>query len=163
MANQQVGNVYGLPIAGFGGSKLCEITADGANTVTVDSTRRLVVGEFIDILNKSTGAILAAHRQITNLTSAGVLTYSGADVAAVAGTHAVYRDLASAPTGNAGVSGGPTAQSGFDLELGTIDDFRSRLTEINATTYSAAELDKMTRNDMVYAIRLNDSPESIKQ
>jgi hypothetical protein len=39
---------------------------------------------------------------------------------------------------------------------------RDRLTAISATTYSAAELDKMTYNDMVYAIRVNDYAGSIK-
>lgn len=158
-----IGNIRGLPIAGFGGSKLADITADGANTITLDSIRRITVGDFIDILNKATGAVLASHRQVTSLTSAGVLTYGGADAVAVPGTHAVYRDGAGAPTGNVSVSGGPTPQAGFNMDLGSIDSLRARLTEINATTYSAAELDKMTENDMVYAVRVNDELESIKQ
>lgn len=158
-----IGNVRGLPITGFGGSKLADISADGANTITLDSIRRITVGDFIDILNKATGAVLASHRQVTNLTSAGVLTYGGADVAAVPGTHAVYRDGAGAPTGGVSISGGPTPQAGFNMDLGSIDSLRARLTEINATTYSAAQLDIMTENDMVYAIRVNDELESIKQ
>lgn len=163
MANQQIGNIRGLPIVGFGGSKLAEISADGANTVTIDSLKRIVVGDFIDILNKATGAVLASHRLVTSLTSAGVLTYNGADVAAVPGTHSVYKDGAGAPTGTPGLSGGPSPSDGFNMDLGTIAALRARLTEINATTYSSTELDKMTENDMVYAIRVNDELESIKQ
>jgi hypothetical protein len=33
---------------------------------------------------------------------------------------------------------------------------RARLTAISAATYPAATLDKMTFNDMIYAIRIND-------
>jgi len=68
---------------------LTEITADGANTVTVTSVQYLRVGMFIDLVNKGTDAILAANRQITAISAANVVTYSGADAAAVAGTHVV--------------------------------------------------------------------------
>jgi hypothetical protein len=67
---------------------LCQITADGANTVTVDNLQYLRVGMFVDIVNQSTDAVLASNRQITAInTSTRVVTYNGADVAAVAGTH----------------------------------------------------------------------------
>lgn len=68
--------------------KLCDITADGANTVTVDTTQYIRVGMFIDIINSGTNAVLASNRKITAInTSTKVVTYDGADVAAVAGTH----------------------------------------------------------------------------
>jgi hypothetical protein len=67
---------------------LCQITADGANTVTVDNLQYLRVGMIVDIINQSTDAVLASQRTITAITAATrVVTYSGADVAAVAGTH----------------------------------------------------------------------------
>jgi hypothetical protein len=67
---------------------LCQITADGANTVTVDNLQYLRVGMFVDIMNQSTDAVLASNRQITAInTATRVVTYSGADAAAVAGTH----------------------------------------------------------------------------
>lgn len=69
---------------------LTEITADGANTVTVTSVQYLRVGMFIDLVNKGTDAVLAANRKITAINSTTkVVTYDGADVAAVAGTHVV--------------------------------------------------------------------------
>jgi xanthine dehydrogenase molybdopterin-binding subunit B len=37
----------------------------------------------------------------------------------------------------------------------------ARLTAISATTYSAANLDKMTLNDKIYALRLNDDAGTI--
>jgi hypothetical protein len=162
MANQQVGNVRGLPVVGYGDQKLAEISADGANTVTIDSTRRIRVGDNIDIINKTTGAVLASARQVTGLTSAGVLTYSGGDVAATPGTHAVYVGGTGAPVGPVGESGGVTESQGFDLQLGNILQLRSWLNSYNATTYSAAELDKMTENDMVYAVRALSSAGSIR-
>lgn len=35
-----------------------------------------------------------------------------------------------------------------------INHLRSRLTTISSTKYSAARLDSMTKNDMIYALRL---------
>ena len=162
MANQQVGNVRGITAVGYGDEKLAEITADGANTVTVDTVKTIRVGDDIDIINKSTKAVLASARTVTGLTSAGVLTYNGADVAAVPGTHAVYKSGIGAPTGNPGLSGGPSASQGKDLMLGSIFQLRARLKQYNATTYSDAELDKMTENDMVYAVLMIDTPGAVK-
>ena len=40
---------------------------------------------------------------------------------------------------------------------------RARLTAISATAYPSATLDVMTRNDMIYAVRVSDFPATIKQ
>jgi hypothetical protein len=67
---------------------LCQITADGVNTVTVDNLQYLRVGMYVDIVNQTTDAILATRVQITAIVpGTRVVTYSGADVAAVPGTH----------------------------------------------------------------------------
>jgi hypothetical protein len=67
---------------------LCQITADGVNTVTVDNLQYLRVGMIVDIINQSTDAVLASQRTISAINPATrVVTYSGADVTAVAGTH----------------------------------------------------------------------------
>jgi hypothetical protein len=160
MARAQVGNIHGYAAVGTGGV-LANITADGVNTVTIDDTFGVPVGSFIDIINKTTGAVLASNRQITNLTSAGVLTYSGADVAAVPGTHVV--SVTGAVSGYSNLNGGPTPGEGFTMggEGMTVDRLRSRLSAINSVTYSATELDKMTLNDMRYALRLFEAPGSI--
>lgn len=39
---------------------------------------------------------------------------------------------------------------------GSVSAMRSRLTAINSTYYTASRLDRMTTNDMMYAIKLND-------
>jgi hypothetical protein len=67
---------------------LAATTADGANTFTVDNLQYLRVGMFIDLINQTNDAVLASNRQITAInTSTRVVTYNGADVAVVAGTH----------------------------------------------------------------------------
>lgn len=45
------------------------------------------------------------------------------------------------------------------LNAANYDDvasLRARLTAISSTTYTTARLNAMTKNDMVYAVRLND-------
>ena len=67
---------------------LCNTTADGANTFTVDNLQYLRVGMKIDLINASTDAVLAANRTITAInTSTRVVTYDGADVTVTPGTH----------------------------------------------------------------------------
>jgi len=82
---------FSLNREGYGDStgNLTEITAEGANTVTVTSVQYLRVGMYIDIVNKSTDAILAQRRKITAISGANVVTYDGADVTAVVGTHVI--------------------------------------------------------------------------
>lgn len=165
MANHQIGNTLELAAVGSQSTLLCNVTADGVNTVTVDDLTKIFAGQVVDIVNKATGAVLASARTITNITSAGVVTYNGGDVTAVAGTHGLY------PTGTYGTgsakvnaNGGFADGSGFDIDaVDTIDAARARLTAINGTIYTAARLNQMTFNDMLYAIRVNDYPRSIKQ
>jgi len=160
VARAQVGNIHGYAAVGTGGF-LANITADGVNTVTVDDTVGIPVGSSIDLVNKNTGAVLASNRQITSLTSAGVLTYGGADVTAVPGTTVVI--ITGTTPGYSNLNGGPTPGEGFTMggEGMTVDRARTRLKAINATTYSDTELDKMTLNDMRYALRVNEAPGSI--
>ena len=43
-----------------------------------------------------------------------------------------------------------------------ITTMRARLTTISATTYTAARLNAMTENDMIYALRMNDDLAGVK-
>ena len=55
-------------------------------------------------------------------------------------------------------NGGTNAQTGhWDADYNTVAAMRTRLAAISAGTYTAAYLNRMTVNDMVYAIRVNDS------
>lgn len=74
---------------GFGAQQgaLAAVTADGANTVTVDSVQFLRVNMVIDLVDfvGSPGTILASARTLTAINaSTKVVTYSGADVTATA-------------------------------------------------------------------------------
>lgn len=165
MADLQVGNVHGLPaVDGSDRGLLATVTADGANTVTVDGVTKLYAGLVIDIVHKTTGAVLASARTITNITSAGVVTYDGADVAATT-SHGIYPTgvLPSSGPNKTNVNGGVSDQAGLDIDhLDSIASMRARLAAINGTYYTAAVLNQMTYNDLLYAIRLNDYPTSIK-
>lgn len=67
-----------------------------------------------------------------------------------------------AAVGGKNVNGGADDRTGYwDTDFATIASMRTRLTAIDADTYSAAELNKMTYNDMMYAIRLNDAAGTI--
>jgi hypothetical protein len=77
---------------GFGDQTgaLAAITADGVNTITVDNLQYLRVGMQIDIVNKSTDAVLNAAGGVTITainTSTRVVTYSGTDLTTTPGTH----------------------------------------------------------------------------
>lgn len=163
MASAQLGNRLGLAAVG-NNAFLSNITADGANTVTIDDTFDIDVGRNVDLVNKNTGAVLASNRQVQSLTSAGVLTYSGADVAAVPGTTIVVATGATVQTGYNNLNGGAGPGSGFNLggEATTIDNLRARLTSISSTSYPSNILDQMTENDMIYAVRQYEAPGSLK-
>lgn len=58
---------------------------------------------------------------------------------------------------------GGKGQNNLDADnLDSIAAMRARLTAINATSYSAARLNAMTKNDMIYAIRLHDHGATVK-
>ncbi len=69
-----------------------------------------------------------------------------------------FVDKRRATAGSAAVSSdGVTTPANFD----SIADMDTRLTAISATTYSQANLDSMTQNDKLYALRVNDENGSI--
>lgn len=56
-------------------------------------------------------------------------------------------------------------QNGFDdgnVNDDSIATLRARLTAISASTFTAARLNTMTQNDMVYALRLADFPTTVR-
>jgi hypothetical protein len=59
------------------------------------------------------------------------------------------------------VQGVLTQQIATPANYASVSAMRTRLTAISATAYSAANLDAMTVNDMVYALRLNDDAAGI--
>lgn len=156
MADQQVGNIHGVTAVGKDNiteedSLLSAITANGINTVTVDDLSKIRVGMSIDLVTVADGTVVASNRTVDSLTGAGVLTYSGAD-AATTTAEGVY------PTGEYGED----AQTGYtNVDSLTIAQLRRRLKTIDANAYSDENLDTMTYNDLVYAVRLNDDTGTI--
>lgn len=68
-----------------------------------------------------------------------------------------------AAKGGKNINGGASDQAGhWDTDYSDIAALRARLAAISGTTYTAARLNAMTMNDMIYAVRLNDSPGTIK-
>ena len=66
--------------------------------------------------------------------------------------------------GAADAANGADPQIGsFDTDVKDISAMRTRLAAIDAGFYTAARLNSMLVNDMIYAIRLNDNPGTIKQ
>lgn len=60
------------------------------------------------------------------------------------------------------INGGDDDGAGFaDADMLTIDAMRARLNTIDSSAYSSANLDAMTTNDMVYALRVHDSAGTI--
>lgn len=63
---------------------------------------------------------------------------------------------------NGGGTGAPQGAH-WDVDYVSIATLRARLAAIDAGFYTAARLNAMSRNDMVYAVRVADSPTTIKQ
>jgi len=79
-------------VYGDGTGLMASVTADGANTVTVDNIQFLEVGQRIDLRTRSNGAAIAVNRNITAINeTTKVVTYDGADVAATA-NEGIYRE-----------------------------------------------------------------------
>jgi hypothetical protein len=64
------------------------------------------------------------------------------------------------------INGGADAATGFDLvplaATDTISAMKTYLTSVSATTFSPARLNSMTYNDLLYAVRMQGAPGSVK-
>ena len=161
----QIGNKLGITAVGTPRFPAMEISADGANTVTVSAAEatQLRVGVVIDIINKTTGALTIANRNVTSITSAGVVTYDGADGTAVPGTSILVAQNSVPSNAPTNFNGGPTIDKGFEMEdTDTLWEMDERLFAISSTSYSRARLNNMNYNDKLYALRIHDRSSSIK-
>jgi hypothetical protein len=59
------------------------------------------------------------------------------------------------------VQGAAATQIGTPANYGSVTAMKARLTAISGTSYTAARLNTMTVNDLIYAIRLNDDTAGI--
>jgi hypothetical protein len=68
---------------GNGTGALAAVTADGANTVTVDSVQYLRVNMRVDLIDVTNDTVFASNRTLTSVDgTTKIVTYSGADVTA---------------------------------------------------------------------------------
>ncbi len=74
---------------------------------------------------------------------------------------AVASDLAIVDRRKTTSAGDQTQHFGTVANYSSISAMRTRLAAISGTAYSAARLNSMTPNDMIYALRLNDDATSI--
>lgn len=160
--DQVIGNRHGFAARGSQSTKLAQVMADGVGTVTIATADlpKVPAGIIVDIVHATTGVVLASARTINTVTSAGVCTYSGAELAATT-SHALY------PTGTYGKgsdivnqNGGRNSRHGLDIEaLDSLEDARAYLKTVD-NLYTDAYLNGMTKNDIDYAVRLAAAPSS---
>lgn len=173
MADLMLGNTIGVTSVGNPDSKLTEVSADVANGFLVGAgadIHKFYLNQPIIFRVKTTGAVFGTTaRLVTGITNLGVVNYDGADVTLVPGTHAVYDDcmgVASTSVGSdvrSNQNGGPSARRGFTITpFGDLESLRSYLAGLDVGYFTAARLDKMTLNDMVYAVRARSYPSTIK-
>lgn len=164
MATLQLGNISGVAARGNQPTLLASITAEGANTFTVATVDlpKMYAGRVIDVATKATGVVVASARTITNVTSAGVVTYDGADAATTV-AEGVYVTGKSAATGVSNINGGIAPMEGLNYSgnFVTLEAKRARLKVVSSSLYTDAFLNTLTENDIDYALRLADQPQSI--
>lgn len=164
MAVSTLGNRLGISAKKVHDAKICEIASDAANIfgVAAQDRHRFYLDQSIIFRIKSTGAVFGSTvRTVTSITAVGI-GYSGADLTLVPGTHAVYDDCLGvgissvASDTRVGLNGGPSAGRAFASHvLEDVDSMRAALTAFSGTTFTAARLDAMTFNDLVYACRVS--------
>lgn len=172
MTALQIGNEIGVISVDNDDAKLAEITADGVSsfTVALADVAKFSIFKPIVFRVKATGAGFGTtSRVVQYATDTGVVGYSGADIALVPGTHAVYdasvpyATSTTAKTGKTNINGGSGEQAGFsDYSFGSLENMRTELARLVPGTYTNAYLNKMTWNDMVYAIRAHKYPTSFR-
>lgn len=59
--------------------------------------------------------------------------------------------------------GTPGTTFGTPLNYDSVTTLKTRLAAISGTSYTAARLNSMTKNDLIYALRLNDDTAGVKQ
>ena len=177
MTRTQIGNSAGVT-AKQGTSSQNEVqtlTEDGTAT---SGTFSLAFGDAVTsalTFDDSAADIQTALRALSNISATGVSCSGGAlgtnpVVITFAGEYAgqnvplleiIDIDLDDSSGLEIAATTAPTQRAFYDADMLTIEAIRARLTAIDGTLYSAANLDKLTYNDMIYALRVNDALETI--
>lgn len=171
MADLMLGNPSGVCAVGSADSKIAEVVADAANSFLVAAADlpKFYVGQRIIFRVKATGAVFGTTARIITSISNIAVTYDGADVALVAGTHIICEnepaDTVTALNSyqRSNQNGGPSAGRAFGAaNFQDLDTMREYLNILDGAYFTTARLNRMTYNDLVYAVRVRAYPTSIK-
>lgn len=165
MTNVMIGNELGVAASDQPNQTLlASIAGDGVadNTLSVTglNLQGLQPGMTVDFRVRATGSATggATNRLITYVDAVNALVgYSGADVDIADASFGIYPVGGYAiSAGYHNINGGSSLSRGFTLEEVTdsVASMREFLFSIDATTYSAAQLNRMTSNDLMYACRM---------
>lgn len=125
--------------------------------------------------NASAATIQTALRALDNISATGVTCGGGPlNTTPVTATFAAEYAAVDVPllvvvnvdlAGGTVTSANTTAMASgpfFDSDMSSISAMRTRLAAIDGTTFSSVRLDTMTANDMVYALRVLDAPQTVR-
>lgn len=121
----------------------------------------------------SAADIQAALRALSNISATGVVCAGGAlgtsPVTVTFGAEYAAVDVPLLVLVDIDLAGGTIAIAQttpmasvpfFDADMNSFAAMRTRLAAIDGAYYTSTQLDKMTANDMMYALRLHDNPQS---
>lgn len=167
MVVSQKSNVLGIQAVDNERAAIATVSADGGvadNTfdIPANDVGQIPVGSAIDVYTTG-GTAQLTNRTVTTLTSAGAVTFGGA----VAGPLTVGAEVfitgqrdKDAPTN---YHGGPSVDRPYhNSDMNSVAAMRARLTQIDANAYSNANLNLMSYNDLIYALRVHDDPGTLK-
>lgn len=175
MANKDIGNQIGV-VERQGTATASEIQT--LDTAATEGTFTLRFGDQVTselTFDDSAADIQTALRALSNISASGV-TCAGGPLATspVTVTFGAEYAAVDVPLLIVGTTATPldeelTVETTTPMVSGAFDDddmdtiaaMRARLTTISGTTYTTARLNKMTKNDMMYALRHHDNPQTI--
>lgn len=174
MANTQIGNTVGV-IEVQGTASQSEVQTVTGGATSGNFKLRFGTQETANIaFNASAATIQTALRNLSNISATGVACSGGplntTPVVCTFGAEYAAVDVPTLVVVNVDLAGGTVTAANttamasgpfFDSDMSSIAAMRTRLTAIDGTLYASAYLDKMSYNDMKYALRQHDAPQTI--
>jgi len=171
MANKTIGNLAGVTAVRGSGNEVQTLRGTAASGTFALQFGGLETAAIA--FNAAAATIQTALRNLANISATGV-TCAGGALGTAPVTVSFENEFAGADVellkvrsidlagGTVTIEDTTDAAAFFDSDMSSIAAMRTRLTAISGTTYTAAVLNTMTYNDMVYALRMQDAPTSVK-
>lgn len=165
MSKHQIGSVHGVTAKAGSAAEVQSIVGGATSgTFVLDfAGQRTSALTFDDIA----ADIQAALRALSNISATGVVCAGGPLPAAVTVSFEnefLGVDVPKLKVYSIDLAGGTVTVRDttertrfFDADMLSIPAMRARLTAINGTLYTSAYLDRLSFNDMMYALRVHDS------